>query len=352
MFFMFFQQNQQKKQPRQMKYFCRDDPKHPFNPKALQHERRRSIIEISCPHLDLLIRYEKKDDAPVGEGSFAEVHKFQHLGDTPPPQDLPETLAVKTFRYNANPDHTTIPEHESKETAEIHGFSAFSPADHDQTTEDEKQPATKRMAMEFFEGKKFAEWIDAIINNPDLNPLERSVQFLTVQINIAKELEKLHLFIPIWRLLGKRAHNTPPIIPRIIIGLGLGALSFTTFAITTKLKVSHGINYPLISIAIGDLFLAAGELSIGPAIFSAVTDLAPKQSRSTFMGFWFLFLSFAAYLASILAKLSAAHTTNNSTQPFFHTFSLTAVLMLTACLLLAAVSPVLKKNLYLLHNPG
>ncbi len=156
------------------------------------------------------------------------------------------------------------------------------------------------------------------------------------------------LLSPLWVYLN-RSSSIPPIIIRTSLGLFFAAAGFIIFAIAAS-KLSHvSFNYPLYGIILGNFILGAGELCIGPALISAVTYLAPTSLRGTFMGFWYLSIAFAAYLSSLLAKLTSdnmhvsikliSHGSTAFAQAFFET----GLIALTACILLVILSPFLKR---------
>jgi len=63
-------------------------------------------------------------------------------------------------------------------------------------------------------------------------------------------------------------------------------------------------NWVFIGIIIGILLLSAGELTITPAAYAAISDLAPAGIKSTMMGCWLLFTALGGYLSSLLANAS------------------------------------------------
>lgn len=139
------------------------------------------------------------------------------------------------------------------------------------------------------------------------------------------------LFAPLWTHLGKM-HHAPTLITRIVLGLFLAVVSFLIFSLSTQLTFYHGINLPLICIVLGNFVLGAGELCIAPPLLAAVTYLIPKKLQATFMGFWYLSIAFAAYLSSLLAKLSAISTAAGleGDLSYYHAFNRTALIAFIA----------------------
>lgn len=114
----------------------------------------------------------------------------------------------------------------------------------------------------------------------------------------------LLLVTPFWNYLG-RINKQPPAIFLVALGLMFGGLSFVVFALAAYVPVIGEWNFPLYLVFFGFFLLGLGELCIMPTVTSMVTELAPKDLKSTFMGFWFLSSAFSAYVGSLMAKLGA-----------------------------------------------
>jgi proton-dependent oligopeptide transporter, POT family len=103
-----------------------------------------------------------------------------------------------------------------------------------------------------------------------------------------------------WMSLKKFNPYTPYKFAYGIAQLGLG---FLVFAFGARFASEAGM-VPLIFLAIGYLLITTGELFISPIGLSMVTRLAPAKVVSFMMGVWFLSISFAHYIAGMIAKFT------------------------------------------------
>lgn len=113
------------------------------------------------------------------------------------------------------------------------------------------------------------------------------------------------LTMPFFNWVWSRLTNRQPLtitITRIALGLLFGGISFICFAGSVQLSQLPYFNYALVLIIIANLFLAAGETCIAPALLSSITYLAPKKFQAMFMGMWYLVMGLAAYLGSVITK--------------------------------------------------
>lgn len=152
------------------------------------------------------------------------------------------------------------------------------------------------------------------------------------------------LFAPLWTYLEKK-HQAPSVIGRVILGLFLGAAGFWMFGLSAKLAFDQYTGWPLLGIVFGNLILGAGELCIGPALISAVTYLVPKKLQATFMGLWYLSIAFAAYLSSILARISDSSIANsaiNGDIAYYHSFICSALVATIAGIIAIVLYPFLR----------
>ena len=85
-----------------------------------------------------------------------------------------------------------------------------------------------------------------------------------------------------------------------IAQLGLG---FLVFAFGARFASETGM-VPLSFLIIGYFLITTGELFISPIGLSMVTRLSPAKVVSFMMGVWFLSISFAQYIAGIIAKFT------------------------------------------------
>jgi POT family proton-dependent oligopeptide transporter len=110
------------------------------------------------------------------------------------------------------------------------------------------------------------------------------------------------LITGIWQKLSI-LKKEPSVLVKIFFGLVLAGVGFICFALAATESISFHY-YPLALIVIGNLFLGTGELCLMPSILSAISRFAPKSLTGTLMGALFLFIAFAGYLSSVIAKLS------------------------------------------------
>ncbi|MFN2395607.1 MAG: peptide MFS transporter [Bacteroidales bacterium] len=92
-----------------------------------------------------------------------------------------------------------------------------------------------------------------------------------------------------------------------IAQLGLG---FLVFALGARFASETGL-VPLSFLIIGYFLITTGELFISPIGLSMVTRLSPAKVVSFMMGVWFLSMSFAQYIAGIIAKFTTREFTSN-----------------------------------------
>jgi POT family proton-dependent oligopeptide transporter len=108
----------------------------------------------------------------------------------------------------------------------------------------------------------------------------------------------------IWSYLANR-NKEPTVSVKLGIGLLLAGIGFVCFMAAALSSEQTTMGYlPIMWILLGNLALGTGELCLMPAMFSAISRLAPEDLKSTMMGVWFLFIAFGGYLSSVAAKLS------------------------------------------------
>jgi POT family proton-dependent oligopeptide transporter len=110
-------------------------------------------------------------------------------------------------------------------------------------------------------------------------------------------------FSMLWTWMSSKRMNpyTPYKFAYGIAQLGLG---FLIFALGARFASESGM-VPMIYLIIGYFFITTGELFISPIGLSMVTRLSPAKVVSFMMGVWYLSISFAHYIAGIIAKFTA-----------------------------------------------
>lgn len=142
---------------------------------------------------------------------------------------------------------------------------------------------------------------------------ERNVDLLfmnAAQTNSINPFFIIALAIPVsmmWTWLSMRRMNpyTPYKFAFAIAQLGLG---FLVFAFGARFA-SETAQVPLIFLIVGYFLITTGELFISPIGLSMVTRLSPAKVVSFMMGVWFLSMSFAHYIAGIIAQYTTREVT-------------------------------------------
>lgn len=137
---------------------------------------------------------------------------------------------------------------------------------------------------------------------------ERNVDLLfmnAAQTNSINPLYIITLAIPfsmLWTWLATKKMN--PYTPiKFAMGIAQLGLGFLVFAYGARFASESGM-VPLSFLLLGYLLLTTGELFISPIGLSMVTRLSPAKVVSFMMGVWFLSVSFAHYIAGIIAKFT------------------------------------------------
>ncbi|MFW5757353.1 MAG: peptide MFS transporter [Bacteroidota bacterium] len=116
-------------------------------------------------------------------------------------------------------------------------------------------------------------------------------------------------FSLLWTWLAKVKLN--PYTPfKFGFGIAQLGLGFLVFAIGARFASETGM-VPLSFLVIGYLLITTGELFISPIGLSMVTRLSPAKVVSFMMGVWFLSISFAQYIAGIIAQFTQREFTGS-----------------------------------------
>lgn len=97
------------------------------------------------------------------------------------------------------------------------------------------------------------------------------------------------------------------LVDRLVLAIGFAIFGMIAFLFASVTPLI------LTGVIVGILFLSAGELVISPAIYVAISNLAPTGMKNTMMGAWLLCIALGGYLSSLLAKYS-----DHWMQPFFN----------------------------------
>lgn len=122
------------------------------------------------------------------------------------------------------------------------------------------------------------------------------------------------VFTAIWSLMASAGiePSTPTKFALGLLQLGLGFIALWYGVKTADSRGMVGIHWLLI----GYLLHTTGELCISPVGLSMVTKLSPARLVSTLMGVWFLGMSAANFVASIIAKFTGV--SHGGGEPVLH----------------------------------
>lgn len=111
------------------------------------------------------------------------------------------------------------------------------------------------------------------------------------------------VFSALWTFLARKGRDpTAPV--KFSLGLAQLALGFFIFYYGTQVADGRGMS-SMTYLLLGWLFVTTGELCISPVGLSMVTKLAPKRLVSTVMGVWFVSITYANYIAAIIATITS-----------------------------------------------
>jgi POT family proton-dependent oligopeptide transporter len=104
-------------------------------------------------------------------------------------------------------------------------------------------------------------------------------------------------FTYLWHTL--KAKNVSISMPaKLCIAMALAGVGIGIFALAAVTQ------FLIPGILLGNLLLSAGEIVLTPAIYTAVSDLAPAGMKGTMMGCWLLFIALGGYFSGVLANAS------------------------------------------------
>ena len=110
------------------------------------------------------------------------------------------------------------------------------------------------------------------------------------------------VFSALWTFLSRR--NRDPSAPvKFALGLAQLGIGFFVFYLGTQSADERGMA-SMSYLLIGWMLITTGELCISPVGLSMVTKLSPKRLVSTVMGVWFVSITYANYIAAIIATLA------------------------------------------------
>ena len=111
------------------------------------------------------------------------------------------------------------------------------------------------------------------------------------------------VFSALWTYLSRRDRD-PSAPLKFALGLGQLGLGFMVFYAGALSADGRGMS-SMAYLLIGWMLVTTGELCISPVGLSMVTKLSPRRLVSTVMGVWFVSITYANYIAAIIATLTS-----------------------------------------------
>ncbi len=137
----------------------------------------------------------------------------------------------------------------------------------------------------------------------------------------------------------KKHQRLPNIAKKITLGITLAGIAMLCFAYAAQTQQT------LPFIILGYAVLSAGELIVAPSIYTAISDLAPDNMKSTMMGCWLLFIALGGFASGFIAN--SAHNIVSklsfTLHPFAGEFTLMAGFSFIIAIILLFASPKIVK---------
>jgi len=138
----------------------------------------------------------------------------------------------------------------------------------------------------------------------------------------------------VWLKLGDRQPSSPG---KFTIGLFFAGIAFVVIAFSATLAGSGRVS-PLWLVLV--YFLQTiGELCLSPVGLSTVTKLSPGRMVGLMLGVWFLSISIGSYIAGLATGLFAG----NDNHALVRGFGIFAAITLVAAIILAVLTPLIKR---------
>ncbi len=160
------------------------------------------------------------------------------------------------------------------------------------------------------------------------------------------------VFTGLWTWLGKRGIE-PSTPTKFVFGLAQLGLGFLVLWFGARSADSRGM-VGMSWLVLAYLLHTTGELCLSPVGLSMVSKLAPARMVATMMGAWYLATAFSQYLASVIATLTGVEEGEGggagsiplpieTLDTYADVFLKIAIASGVACVLLAALTPLIKK---------
>lgn len=152
-------------------------------------------------------------------------------------------------------------------------------------------------------------------------------------------------FAALWLKLAKRGAN-PSSPAKFAFGLLFGGVGFAVmiFAAYAVVESNGTIKVSAWWLVVSYIFQTMGELCLSPVGLSSMTKLSPRKYVGQMMGIWFL----ATALGNLIAGLVGGNVDPENLKQMPRLFIATTISLVAAGILLAALSPLIKK--FLPHN--
>ncbi len=142
------------------------------------------------------------------------------------------------------------------------------------------------------------------------------------------------MFAWLWQRLGSRQPSSPG---KFIYGLFFAGIAFVVVTVASILGASGRVSIWWLVVVY--LLQTFGELCLSPVGLSTVTKLSPTRMVGLMLGVWFLSISIGSYIAGLTTRLFEG----NDTKVLTKGFAIFAVITLVAALILAVLTPLIKK---------
>lgn len=142
------------------------------------------------------------------------------------------------------------------------------------------------------------------------------------------------MFAWLWQRLGNRQPSSPG---KFIYGLFFAGIAFVVVTIASL--VAGGERVSIWWLVVVYLLQTFGELCLSPVGLSTVTKLSPARMVGLMLGVWFLSISIGSYIAGLTTRLFEG----NDPKVLTKGFAIFSVITLAGALILALVTPLIKK---------
>ena len=142
------------------------------------------------------------------------------------------------------------------------------------------------------------------------------------------------VFAFMWHRMGDRQPSSPA---KFALGLFFAGIAFVVITFAARLTGAGRVS-PLWLVVVY-FIQTVGEMCLSPVGLSTITKLSPARMVGLMMGVWFLSISVGSYIAGRTGQLFVAGTPEVLTRAF----GIFAGITLAAALLLALLTPLIKK---------